>query len=151
MINDLFLAFERGRLTRRQVISALVSLIAVETNVTAAPLTEGALDHLSVQVSDLERSTRFYRDVLGMTVPPGERPDQSVRLNLPKGGYITIRTARPAGKVDHFCVRLQGFDKAAVTNQLKAMGIEPVDEPNFTGTGAGFHITDPDGLAVQLL
>ena len=151
MISSLLASYEAGTVTRRQLISTIVALLAVDTKVSAAPLAGAALDHLSMQVSDLDRSTRFYRDVLGMTVPPGERPDGSVRLNLPKGGYITIRAGRPAGIVDHFCVRLDGFDKAAVTQQLKTVDIKAVDEPNFTGTGAGFHIVDPDGLNVQLL
>ena len=150
-INSLFASYEAGTLSRRQVVSAILALLAGNTRVSAAPLAGGALDHLSMQVSDLDRSTRFYRDVLGMTVPTGDRPDGSVRLNLPKGGYITIRAGRPAGVVDHFCVRLDGFDKAAVTQQLKAMDIKAVDEPNFTGTGAGFRIVDPDGMNVQLL
>jgi catechol 2,3-dioxygenase-like lactoylglutathione lyase family enzyme len=147
-ITSLFAGYEAGTMTRRQVISAILALIAVDAKrVAAAPLAGGALDHLSVQVSDLQRSTRFYRDVLGMTVPPGDRPDGSVRLNLPKGGYLTIRAASPAGKVDHFCIHLDGFDKTAVTRQLNAMGINPVED----SSGAGFHIVDPDGLNVQLL
>ena len=149
-LSRLLARYEAGTLTRRQVISAVLALFAAEEQVTAAPLAVGTLDHLGVQVSDLDRSIRFYRDVLGMAEPPDARPDASVRLNLPKGGFITLRAARPAGKVDHFCIRLDRFDKRAITQQLKAVGIEAIDEPNFTGSGAGFHITDPDGLNVQL-
>ena len=64
---------------------------------------------------------------------------------------MTLRSARPAGTVDHFCIALNNFNKQVVTQQLKVEGIVPIDEPNFTGTGAGFHVIDPDGLRVQLL
>jgi catechol 2,3-dioxygenase-like lactoylglutathione lyase family enzyme len=137
--------------TRRQFVAGLAVLAATGRTLSAAPLSSGALDHLSLQVSDLGRSTRFYRDVLGLTVIAGTRPDGSVRLDLPKNGYLTLRTLPPAGKVDHFCIKLDNFAKEAVTQQLKALGIVPIDEPNFTGTGAGFHVVDPDGLNVQLL
>lgn len=151
IISSLLATYEAGAVTRRQVIAALAVLAAAGTKLSAAPLAGGALDHLSLQVSDLERSTRFYRDVLGLTVAPGVRPDGSVRLDLPKGGYLTLRELSPAGKVDHFCIKVGDFNREAVTRQLKTQGIVPIDEPNFTGTGAGFHIVDPDGLNVQLL
>lgn len=150
-ISDLLDTYEAGAVTRRQLIAALAVLATASTKLSAAPLSGGALDHLSLQAGDLERSTRFYRDVLGLTAAPGVRPDGSVRLNLPKGGYLTLRKLNPAGKVDHFCIRLDNFNKGAVTQQLKTLGIVPIDEPNFTGTGAGFHVVDPDGLKVQLL
>ena len=72
-----------------------------------------------------------------------------MRLNLPRGGYVTLRNAKPAGAVDHFCIALSDFNKERVTQQLKAQGVVPIDGPNFTGTGAGFHVVDPDGLRVS--
>jgi catechol 2,3-dioxygenase-like lactoylglutathione lyase family enzyme len=149
-ISELLDTYEEGAVTRRQVIAALALLVGAGTKLSAAPLSGGTLDHLGLQVSDLARSTRFYRDVLGGTLPPGVRPDGSVRLDFAKGGFLTLRELSPGGRVDHFCVKLEKFNKEAVAQQLKAQGIIPIDEPNFTGTGAGFHVVDPDGLNVQL-
>ena len=156
-ISKLLATYESGIVTRRQIIAALMALVAGGTKVSGAGISGGALDHLSIQVGDLERSTKFYSEVLGLTVATGSRPDGSVRLNLPKGGYLTIRKFNPAGKVDHFGIKLDGFNKEVVTQQLKSQGIVPIDEPNFSRTpdnpngGAGFHVIDPDGLNVQLL
>jgi catechol 2,3-dioxygenase-like lactoylglutathione lyase family enzyme len=150
-VSILLTQFEAGAISRREVIAALTSVVVAATaSVSAAPLGDGALDHLGLQVSDLDRSPRFYRDVLGLSPASGDRPDGSVRLNLPRGGYVTLRNARPAGTVDHFCLALSGFNKEAVSQQLRARNVIPIDEPNFTGTGAGFHVIDPDGLRVQL-
>ena len=150
-ISALLAKYEGGVIGRREAVAALVAVVAGSIRVSAAPLSGGALDHFGLQVSDLGRSTTFYRDVLGFTPATGARPDGSVRLNLPRGGYVTLRNAKPAGTVDHFCIALSDFNKEAVTRQLKAQGVGTIDEPNFTGTGAGFHIVDPDGLRVQLL
>ena len=150
-ISRLLAAYEAGALTRRQVITGLTGLMVTATAASAATLSGDALDHISLLVGDRDRSTAFYRDVLGLVEPPGARPDGSVRLNLPGSGYLTLRKGTPSGSVDHFCIRLNRFDKEAVTQQLKARGIVPIDDPNFTGTGAGFHITDPNGLSVQLV
>ena len=152
-ISRLLTAYEAGALTRRQVVTGLAGLVATATEASSATLSGDALDHVSLLVGNLDRSTAFYRDVLGLVEARGARPDGSVRLNLPGSGYLTLRraTPSPSGIVDHFCIRLSGFDKEAVTRQLKARGIVPIDEPNFTGTGAGFHITDPDGISVQLV
>lgn len=149
-ISALLAKYERGAISRRDAVAALAAVVAGSTGISA-PLSGGALDHLGLQVSDLGRSTTFYRDVLGFTPATGARPDGSVRLTLPRGGYIMLRNAKPAGTVDHFCVALSAFNKEAVTQQLKAQGVVTIDEPNFTGTGAGFHVVDPDGLRVQLV
>ena len=129
----------------------MAALASTATESAAATLSADTLDHVPLLVGNLDRSTAFYRDLLGLAVAPGVRPDGSVRLNLPGSGYLTLRSATPAGKVEHFCIRLKAFDKAMVTEQLKTQGIVPVDEPNFTGTGAGFHILEPDGATVQLV
>lgn len=150
-ISGLLAAYEAGTVTRRQFIAAVAVCGAAGTALTAAQLPAGALDHLSLQTGDLGRSARFYCDVLGFTEAQGVRPDGSVRLNLPKGGFLTLHKRSPAGKVDHFCIRLDNFSKEVVTTHLRARGITPIDEPDFTGTGAGFHVVDPDGLRVQLL
>jgi catechol 2,3-dioxygenase-like lactoylglutathione lyase family enzyme len=148
-ISELVTAYDTRAITRRQLVAALAAL-APAAKLAAQPLPGGTLDHVSLLVGNLETSTGFYRDVLGLTAAQGVRPDGSVRLNLSNGGYLTLREANPAGTVDHFCIRLAGFNKELVTQQLSGHGLVPVDEANFTGTGAGFHVVDPDGLKVQL-
>jgi hypothetical protein len=41
---------------------------------------------------------------------------------------MTLRNAKPAGTVDHFCIALSDFNKEVVTQQLKAQGVVPIDE-----------------------
>lgn len=156
-VSELITHYERGTLTRRELILGLTALVSGGTTTSAAGPTGIALDHFSLQVSDLQRSQEFYRRVLGASLQAGQRADGSVRLNFGPKGYLVLRKFSPAGRVDHVGIKVEGFSKDAVVRQLKEIGITPIDEPTFSRTpnnptgGAGFHVVDPDGFNVQLV
>lgn len=121
------------------------------------------IDHVTLVVKDLERSRRFYRDVLGMVET--ERPafgfpglwfqagETQVHMNVegPEAG--------PAGMADfqgtmpsrgfHFAFEVDDCDAAAA--QLKQMGIEIVTGPRSRPDGPRqLYIYDPDGYLVEI-
>lgn len=145
LISKLIAGYEQGALSRRSLIGSLVALAAAPLPARAAGLNGTTLDHVSMQVSDVARSRDFYARVFNLTEPPGARADGSVRLDLKGSGFLVLRAASPVG-VDHLSIRLDRFDEAEVTRQLAELGITAIDE----GTGAGFHIVDPDGFNVQI-
>ena len=59
---------------------------------------------------------------------------------------MSLHHKNPTGIVDHFAIGVENFNKARVTEQLKAFGITP--EENLD---AGFHIKDPEGMNVQIM
>jgi catechol 2,3-dioxygenase-like lactoylglutathione lyase family enzyme len=120
------------------------------TTAAAAGMKVSRLDHVSLQVSDLQRSREFYSNVFAVSVNTNPRPANEVRLDLGENALLVLRRAGAPGQVNHLGVKVEGFDKAAVTRQLRASGISPIDEPNVPGT-PGFHVVDPDGFKVQLL
>ena len=65
--------------------------------------------------------------------------------------YLVLRSFSPPGKADHLGMKLKGFDKESVTQQLKSIRDVRIDEPNSSTTRSGFHVVDPDGFKVQLL
>src|SRR5215468_11074982 len=71
-IDELVDRFERGALTRRELIAGLlalgVSAPAVAAPASPKPIEVGGIDHIALRVTDLERSARFYGDHLGATV-----------------------------------------------------------------------------------
>jgi catechol 2,3-dioxygenase-like lactoylglutathione lyase family enzyme len=154
--SQLLSCYERGTLTRRELIVGLTTLMAAGSTVSAAGPKGIAVSHLSLQVSDLQRSQDFYTKVIGASLSSEPRPDGSVRLDLGPNGYLVLRKFSPAGRVDHVGIKIEGFNKDSVARQLKGIGIAPIDEPNFSRTqdssngGAGFHVVDPDGFNVQL-
>jgi hypothetical protein len=59
---------------------------------------------------------------------------------------VSLHHKSPTGIVDHFALGVEGFNKEAVTAKMKAMGIEASDNLD-----AGYHIVDPEGMAVQIM
>ena len=69
LIEGILSDFERGRLTRRQVVASLAALV---TGAQAAPNPSGlhavSLNHVTVRVPDVQRTSQFYQEFFGMPV-----------------------------------------------------------------------------------
>jgi catechol 2,3-dioxygenase-like lactoylglutathione lyase family enzyme len=149
MISNLLSGFERGALSRRELVQGLTMLTAASAASKAqgqeAGLKGAKIDHVSIQVSDLPRSVAFYQKMFGFTVVSEDKPNEIVRLGAGKV-VVSLHHKSPTGLVDHFAIGVEGFNKDAVTRQLRALGASP-DE----NLDAGFHIKDPEGMSVQVV
>jgi catechol 2,3-dioxygenase-like lactoylglutathione lyase family enzyme len=147
LISDLVGRFERGRLTRRELVQALAAVAAasVSAPVAGASLKSGSINHTSVLVSDMARSIDFYNRVFGLSVVNEDKPNKISRLGAGGKILVSLRVEPPAGLVDHFAIGVENFNRDAVTAQLKEMGITPRENLEF-----GFHVKDPDGANVQI-
>jgi catechol 2,3-dioxygenase-like lactoylglutathione lyase family enzyme len=150
IISDLLNRFEKGALSRRGLIQGLTMLAAGGAGAAAlaqdAPGLKGTrVDHISIQVTDLPRAVAFYEKVFGLKVLGEDKPNEIARLGSSKI-IVSLHHKSPTGIVDHFAIGVENFDKAKVTAQLKAMGIEASDNLD-----AGFHIVDPEGMNVQIM
>jgi glyoxylase I family protein len=119
------------------------------------------LDHVVLRVRNLERAIAFYQDVLGCHV---ERELQQPRLVQLRAGASLIdlvpASASPgaaedaAGRnMDHFAIRVDGFDAAALTAHLRRHGVEVGEvreRYGAEGYGPSLYISDPDGNTVEL-
>ena len=163
-IEQLVRRYERGRMTRRELVLALTVLAAARP-AAAAPAAQGAapirvhtMNHVTVVVSDLQRSQDFYQRVLGLplvTTQGTERDwDAPTVPVLAVGGgpeFIALSQGdRP--HINHFCLGVENFDANEAAAQLAGHGIEarirmradsdpPAEELMFS---------DPDGIPVQL-
>jgi catechol 2,3-dioxygenase-like lactoylglutathione lyase family enzyme len=152
-ISGLLTCYETGKLTRRDLIRGLALLAAAGTTASsaAAAAPRGiTLDHIALQVSDVKRSRDFYVKVFGLVENTSPRANSSLRVDFPQGGFLTLQDFKPGGQLDHLAIKLENFNKATVTEQLKAYGITPIDLPASAAGGAGFHVLDPDGFRVQI-
>ena len=142
-ISKLLEAYEKGKMSRRQVIQGLALLAAGSTTVEAAGFQGNSINHISLQVSNLQRSTDFYQKVFACQV---NKRDGNNQLMFGKN-FLVLRPGNPPGKVDHIAIGVDNFKKESVTADLKARGVTPIDEQ---GGGAGFHVLDPDKYPVQI-
>jgi len=150
VISNLLSSFEKGTLTRRELMQGL-ALVATGARLASAaePQSGGIkgarIDHVSIQVTDLKRSVEFYQKVFGFSVVSEDKPNEIVRLGTTKA-LVSLHHKNPTALVDHFAIGLDSFNKDAVTRELKQFGITP-DE----NLDAGFHIKDPEGMNVQIV
>jgi glyoxylase I family protein len=145
LIDGLVDRFESGALSRRDLVGALAVLAATGGSAAAAGFESSTLNHVSIVVSDLQRSVEFYQRVFGLALQSENKTAQLVQLKLGKS-HLSIRRADGPKGVDHFAIGLARFDKDSVAADLKARGATPRETP-----GVGFHVLDPDGVPVQLI
>ena len=67
VISKLLQSFEKGRMTRRELVQMLALLTLSGKAVGAQELTVRNVDHASVLVSDMARSVEFYQRVFGFS------------------------------------------------------------------------------------
>ena len=113
------------------------------------------IPELVLEVSDLERASRFYRDTLGFEETRyGEGRDDrrwyligsSARLGLwtPQVGLAGGR----GGTHVHFAFQLDREKLDPLLERLRGAGVE-VEGPVQLGADRAIYVTDPDGNAVE--
>lgn len=145
--------FDRGRMTRRQLIKSLTVVAAAAANGEVArgqskkAFKAVAVNHISYQVSDYAKTRDFYADLLGMKVA-GDTGKQC-ELILGDGSTFMIPRNAPEGsappKIDHIAYTIENWDKSAVKAELERRGLDPRED-----TENSFHVKDPNGFDLQI-
>ena len=151
IISNLLSDFERGKLTRRQLIKALATTVTsgAALSVPAAQAIPGqgfktmAINHISYQVADYAKTRDFYADLLGMQV----KQDDGKQCFLTFGDSFLIPRNRPSNtpRIDHIAYTIDNWDKNAVETELKRRGLKPIAD-----TENSFHVEDPNGFDLQI-
>lgn len=149
VISNLVASFEKGALSRRELIRGLAMLAAASGTAAAGLQQPGfkgvKIDHISIQVTNLPRSIDFYQKLFGFSVVSEDKGNEIVRLGVNKT-VVSLHHKSPTATVDHFAIGVDHFDKESVTRDLKALGVTPAENID-----AGFHVKDPEGINVQIV
>jgi catechol 2,3-dioxygenase-like lactoylglutathione lyase family enzyme len=114
------------------------------------------LDHLVLNVADVERSLAWYCSELGLegvrvdewrrgeVLFPSIRIDESTIIDL-------LASERTGNNVDHVCVVIEPTDLEAVvaSGQFDVVG-GPSRLFGARGEGEGIYVRDPDGNVIEL-
>lgn len=154
-IDDLFDRLERRQLTRREVVAALIALVGAGTSVadaqTGAVAQGRSLNHVSLAVSDVERSAAFYSKVLDLKIV--SRPGNG-GINLGLGtSFLGVYKLPNPGTVNHCCIGVDDYDPERISARLQEQGVRATidrNPANRTSGGDQLYFTDPDGTRVQL-
>ena len=147
IISSLLASFEKGSLSRRELVQGLALLAASGTAAIAQESLDfktADIDHVSIQVSDLQRSVDFYQKMFGFTVVSEDKPLGIIRLGN-TGTLVSLNHQSPAGIVDHFSIGVPRYTREAATRYLTDRGARVENDPY-----AGLHVKDPDGVNVQI-
>ena len=148
MISELLSRFETGALSRRELVGGLAMLAASGTAAGAAQqeldFRNATIDHVSIQVADLQRSVTFYQKIFSFSVVSEDRPLGIIRLGNDRS-LVSLNHQSPAGIVDHFAIGVPRFTKESAARYAMQRGATPLDDPY-----AGLHVKDPDGINVQI-
>ena len=147
IISDLVTRFEKGSLSRRELVRGLAMLVAGGTAAAAQEdldFKSANIDHVSIQVADLQRSIDFYQKMFGFSVVSQDQPLGIVRLGNTRT-LVSLNRQSPAGIVDHFAIGIPRFSRESAAQYLTQHGASPLNDPY-----AGLHVKDPDGINVQI-
>ena len=120
--------------------------------------------HLSLTVTDLDRSTEWYRDVLAFSLDSEVKRDgfRRNRLRHPDAGITLTLTQHDAGSGDRFDERRTGMDHVSFAvptaedvhdfkARFEARGVEHSDvKPTASGAGGIVTFRDPDNIQLEI-
>jgi catechol 2,3-dioxygenase-like lactoylglutathione lyase family enzyme len=163
-IDALFDQYERGRMTRRNLVQALAAMFVLPTKMLAQdaappaePIVRGlGVNHVGLTVSDIERSYDFYHKLFGVTKGwPATNAGTGIHLDFPTG-YISVdSTSDKKGVITHFSISIDEIDQDSGKRLADKINAALPDAKARSAYQANDGVTtvnllDPDGFHVQI-
>jgi catechol 2,3-dioxygenase-like lactoylglutathione lyase family enzyme len=111
-----------------------------------------SIDHVSVVITDLERSRHFYRDVLGLTEIAKPKTFDFKVLWFDLGGgqtlHMLLKDDQDTISPRHFCLRVA--DARSAREYFRRGGVSILETTPIPGADR-FFIADPDGNRIEIM
>jgi catechol 2,3-dioxygenase-like lactoylglutathione lyase family enzyme len=148
--------FEKGNISRRQLIQGLTAVASGTSVVDSIPLygqthrelKAVGINHLSYTVANYVRTRDFYSSLLGAKVAA----DEGTRCSLHVGDVVIVArnsSGGPTPLIDHVAFSINDWKQDTVFAELTRRGLNPQRPPS--GSEENLAIKDPDGFMVQLM
>jgi catechol 2,3-dioxygenase-like lactoylglutathione lyase family enzyme len=138
--------FERGKLTRRQLALSLTALVAAaQTAPKEKALRAVTINHVTIKVPDLHRTSKFYQEFFGM--PLKQQSASTHILGVGNNTFFGVEQSdNKTASVNHYDFGIAGFNADEARAKLKKLNLkfESGDSKE------SFKFFDPDGFQVQV-
>jgi catechol 2,3-dioxygenase-like lactoylglutathione lyase family enzyme len=136
--------FEQGKLNRRQLVVALAALATgAKTAAAETELRAVSINHVTVKVPDLHRTSQFYQEFFGM---PLAQHSATTHILSVGESFFGIEQGDGAARLDHFDFGIANFNADEARAKLTKRNLK------YDGSNSqeSFKFHDPDGFLVQL-
>ena len=137
-------SFERGALSRRELALSLAALVSAQAAPKETELRAVSINHVTVRVPDLHRTSKFYQEFFGMPLK-----QQSAKIHILGVGnsFFGIEQGNgPAAAVDHYDFGIAGFNADEARAKLRKRNLKYAEG----NSKESFKFQDPDGFQIQL-
>lgn len=121
-----------------------------------APVRAEGFNHLHINVRDLKRSIRFYKEAFGLKVGFSAGPELIFMVPESGGHSLALHLVGSdepvgmAGGFQHFGFKLDINDHDRVINQVERAGGKLVSRGKHGGRFPYAYVSDPDGYVIEL-
>ena len=121
-----------------------------------APIEAEGFNHLHINVRDLARSIRFYKEAFGLKVGFSAGKDLIFMVPEGRGHSLALHEVGPdepvgmAGGFQHFGFKLDFNDHDRAIAQVERAGGKLISRGKHGGKFPYAYVTDPDGYVIEL-
>ena len=158
LIEALVCRYEQKKISRRELVSSLIATAATISasksfSQTPPPVSIGrSMNHVSLSVSDVDRSANFYEKVLGLNVI--SRPaNGGINMGLGDESFLGLYNLSNPGSMHHLCSGVENYDPEILVDKLQEHRVSATvnrNPANRTSGGDQLYFSDPDGILVQI-
>ena len=135
--------YEQGKISRRQLVASLAALAVAGHAAEDAPLRAISINHVTVKVPNLQRTSEFYQQFFGM--PLKQHSATTHILGVGDSFFGIEQGDGSPARLDHYDFGIAGFNADQARAKLRQRNLKYDSDSQES-----FKFHDPDGFVVQL-